>query len=331
MPGSKEGARMKRIILSRILVFSLVAAFVLSVAPGIAQIQIPPDIFGFGQLPPDIFEFLPPEMIFGGGMPVFQDIPDPFAPEFLMPGQAQEQKPCVFKISVVDSLITADIADCPMQTAFQDLSERTGIIFRVVSQDDPIVSARIRNADVRDAIQQMAPGHNIVFYYDENFPEYLIMAQVFPRIRIVLRPELIYLGTGAVTKIDIDTPEQAIKALAEDSHLDTKEEAVDILFQNKSDEGIKALRSALSDPEPQIRIAVIAGFAALGVREALPGIVKCLKDENPEVRQSAITAVAMLGDARNIKDIEPLKADKDLNVAISADKAVRILSAKEGR
>jgi hypothetical protein len=267
----------------------------------------------------------------GGDMPQFPDSIMPVAPE--LPSQAT-QKPYILNMRVADNLVAANITDCPMQIALQELAERTGIVFEVRSQDNPAISIYQQQLSFKDAVQRIAPDHNIVFYYDDSTPERLIGASIFPRSRPIQQPGVVILGTGEVTKTndEVDTPEQAIKVLAGgDARLSVKKVAVGVLIENKSDEAIKALTKSLSDPEPEIRKTVIEGFAHLKAREALPEIVKSLKDGNPGVRQSAVIAIMELGTAKNLKDVERLKADTDPSVAYFADKAIIKLSASAGK
>jgi hypothetical protein len=338
---------MKRIILSGFLVLSLVVAFALSVAPSSA-FQFQPNNSGFG--PPGMVPggggpgggfsgggfFGGPEEWFGGGpdeeMFPFQDPFSLIPPELLSQIPQQVQAPIILKIQIVDGMVSGDISDCPMQMALQDLADRTGIVFEVWSQDNPLVSVHLNQVGFQEAIHQIAPDHNVVFYYDENKPECILFVQVFPRIRTVEQRGLLYLGAGEVAKTneDVDILEQALKVLDGNARLEVKEKAINLLIHNKNDEAIKGLTGFLSDPSPEVRVAVIDIFAALGVHEALPAIVKNLKDTHPGVRQNAIAAVALLGDAKNIRDLKPLSTDKDPSVAGFADIAIKYLSTKAG-
>jgi len=250
-----------------------------------------------------------------------------------MTTQSQAQKPIVLKMRVVNSLVTADISDCPMQMALQDLADRSGIVFEVRSQDNPLVSVHPNQVDFHEAIQRISPNHNVIFFYDQDKSERIILAQVYPRARPVQQPGLVYLGTGAVTKNneEVDTPEQALKVLDGNARLEVKVKAINILIQNKSNETIKALAGSLSDPAPEVRVAVIESFVSMGAHSAVPEIVKCLKDPHPTVRQSAIMAIGDLGNDKNIKDLKPLSADKDPSIAAFADMAMKKLAASAGK
>jgi hypothetical protein len=231
---------------------------------------------------------------------------------------------------VDDGRVTATITNSPLQKVLQELAERTGVIFEVRSEDNPLVSVNLQKVSIPEAIDRIAPEFNTIFYYDKKQPksERITLVQVFPRKDLGPQPSILYLGTGAVTKSndDIETEEQALKILEEGTNVEVKEKAVEFLVDAKSDLAIDALIQSISDSEPEIRVAAIEGCAALNVQAALPNILKCLKDHHPAVRQSAATAVALLGTAQNLEDLKPLITDKDAGVAAAAETAVRKLS-----
>jgi len=249
-----------------------------------------------------------------------------------MPRQPTAQKPANEKlyIRIDGDKVTADIVNCPLQKALQELAERTGIIFELRSHDAPLVSIHLNKIPLEEAIQRIASNHNAVFYYEsDNSNGRIMKARVYPQTPNIQQPAIVYFGTGTITKTndDIDTAEQAVKVLAEDKRLAIKEKALKFLMNNKSEEAAKALMDALNDPMPEIRVAAIGGLVTFEKHDALTEIVKCLKDENPEVRKSAITAIALLGNDKNIPDIKPLSKDRDAGVALEAELAINKLSA----
>jgi hypothetical protein len=249
-----------------------------------------------------------------------------------MPPEQRQQPssiPEVLIMRVNEGRITADIANSPLQKVLRELAERTGIMFEVRTEDNPLVSVHLYGVSYQEAVQRIASNNDTIFFYDENRPEQIALVRVFPRTEPVKQPSVIYLGTGVVTKgnDDIDTPEQALKVLAEGASLKARERAIEILSQTRSDEGVEALMKSVSDAQPEIRMAAIEGLASLGEHGALPGILNCLKDSNSGVRQSAITAVALLGDESNLKDLKALSADKDAGVVAAAETAIQKLSA----
>jgi hypothetical protein len=246
------------------------------------------------------------------------------------PGTPPGQKPAVLKMRVNEGLVTAEITDCPMQNVLKEMAERTGVIFEVRSQDNPLISIRLSGIPIQESIQRMASGSNTVFLYDDTDPgrTRIQMVRIYPRDELP-QPGIVYLGTGTITKTDetVENPEQALKVLAEGKSIEGREKAIELLVSTKNKDAVPALTGAIADPAPEIRAAAIEGLAALGARAALPGIIKSLNDEHPGVRQSATNAVALLGDAGNLKDLKPLIRDKDASVAAAAETAIRKLSA----
>ncbi len=246
-----------------------------------------------------------------------------------MPAQPQPTKPAIINIRVEGNRVTADISDAPLQDVLQEFADRTGIIFEIRTHDNPFVSVHLSRVTLEEAIQRIISDSDTLIICDRKNSERITMVRVFARGTPQVQPGIIYLGTGVVmkTNVDVDTPEQALKALAESTNLESRVKAVEVLVNNKGDESAKTLMNAINDPAPEVRIAVIEGLASLGTPEALPIILKKLKDPNPGVRQSATTAVALLGDARNLRDLKPLSTDKDPSVAAAAEIAIRKLSA----
>jgi hypothetical protein len=240
------------------------------------------------------------------------------------------QQPAVQSIRVEEGKVTATITDSPLQNVLRELAERTGIIFEVRSQENPLVSVHLQRVDLQEAIERIVPGFNTIFFFDQSQPASgrITLVQVFPRTDVTPQPSILYLGTGSVTRSNdnIETEEQAFKILAESTDIEAKEKAVEILVTAKSEESIKVLISSISDSAPEIRVAAIEGLAALDVKAALPDILKVLRDRHPAVRQSAATAVALLGTAQNLKDLKPLSTDTDPGVAAAAETAIRKLS-----
>jgi hypothetical protein len=246
------------------------------------------------------------------------------------PGQpAVKIATSILDMRVIDGRITAKIVNCPLQKALQEMADRTGIIFEFRSHDNPAVSVHLDKAPLEEAIDRIASSHNIILDYSKEEGR-IGMVHVFPRTGAIQQPSLVILGSGTVTKTndDVENPEQAIRALAENARLEIKHKAIKILLDNKSEESVKALVNSLTDPEPEIRLSVIEGLVELKNHEALPEILKCLKDKDPKVRQSTITAVALMGNYKNVQDLKPLSADKDINIASAADVAIKTLSGR---
>lgn len=255
-------------------------------------------------------------------------------PQFPIPAARppQNQPPAVLKMHVEDARVTAEISNSPLQDVLRELADRTGIIFEVRSQINPPISLNLYRVSLQEAVQRIASGNNTMFFYSQSAlePERITLVKILPRGNPIQQPSIIYLGTGAVTKSgdNIETPEQALKALVESNNLEAREKAIEVLVATKSDLAAKILAVFVSDSAPEIRVAAVEGLAVLGARTALPEIVKLLKDAHPGVRQSAVKAIALLGNAENVKDLKPLIKDKDASVAAEAEIAIRKLSER---
>jgi len=266
-----------------------------------------------------------------------------------MPGASQQRRsgpatgakqpplnqPAVLNMRLENGRVTATIANSPLQVVLKDFADRTGIVFEVRSQRNPEVFVNLYGVSLEEAIERITPGFNTIFFYDKNSTGSapIKMVQVFPRGDKDPQPSIMYLGTGVVTKTNdtLENTEQALRALEESKDAEIKEQAIEILANAGSEEGIKALIKAISDSDPAIRVAAIEGLAALNIRAALPDILKSLKDRHPAVRQSAATVTALLGTAQNVKDLRPLRADRDAGVAAAAETAIRTLSTAVGK
>jgi hypothetical protein len=251
-------------------------------------------------------------------------------PSVSQPSRPAAKKAFLLKIRIEEGRVTADISNAPLQQVLQELADRTGIVFEVRAQEDPLVSIHLQHVSPAEAIQRIAAGSNAMFYYGQGAEsDRIMMVRIFSRSTPGPQPTLMYLGTGAVTKTNntVETPEEALEVLASESSIEEKEIGIEILAKSKNSLAVKALMDCLSDPAPEVRVAAIEGLAAMGAQEALPGILKSLKDEHPGVRHSAAMAVASLGTAGNLKDLRPLTSDKDAGVAAAAEIAIRRLSA----
>jgi len=127
-------------------------------------------------------------------------------------GMQQYQRPAVLSMRVDEGRITATIVDSPLQNVLADLAARTGVIFEVRSQENPLVSLNLHRVSLQEAIQRIAPGSNTICFYGKNQgdSDRITLVQLFPRIGTSQQPSILYLGTGTITKgNDIaDSPSQ---------------------------------------------------------------------------------------------------------------------------
>lgn len=257
----------------------------------------------------------------------------PIMPPRQVPGPPAPPIPSFMRLRVEDGWVTAEIRSEPIQQVLEELAARSGVVFEVPMQENEPVSVTFYKVTLQEAIQRLAGSSNFVIYYapDGAGGNKIQLVRIFSSPGKTPQPSLRYIGTGAITKTGddtVDSPEQAIKVLAESNKVDLRQKAVDVLVAAKGEAAIQALTLAMDDAAPEVRLAAIEGLATLGVRAALPRIVKSLNDPHPGVRQSAIIAVALMGDAENLKELRPLRKDPDPSVATAAETAIKRLSAR---
>jgi len=243
--------------------------------------------------------------------------------------------PAFIKIRVVDGRVSAEIRNAPLQDVLEELAARSGIVFEIQTQQNPVVSQIHDKADMAEAIQRiLGDTSDTIFQFtkDSSGQDRIGLVRVFPRGNQLQQPGLRFIGLGKVTKTGEDSPEspeQAATILEESKDLGLRQKAIEVLAMSKSESSTQALIKALSDPAPEIKAAAIDGLASQESSAALPKIVLALKDTHPGVRQSAIAAISLMGNASNVKDLTPLSQDSDANVAMAAEMAIRKLSGQQ--
>jgi acylphosphatase len=257
----------------------------------------------------------------------------PQLPPRAQPNPNPAATPGVMKMRVDEGRVTGEIQAVPIQQVLEELAARTGIVFEVPAQENDPVSITFYKVTVQEAVQRLVGASNSMIYYtrDETGTNRIQRVRIFSSPGKNPQPSLRYIGTGTVTKTGddtVDTPDQALKVLAESKKVDLRQKAVEVLVAAKGDAAVQALTQAVNDTAPEVRVAAIEGLATLGARSALPQILKSLRDPHPGVRQSAIVAVALMGDAVNVKDLRPLSKDPDASVAAAADTAIKKLATR---
>jgi hypothetical protein len=260
---------------------------------------------------------------------------NPFSGARPAPAPAPPAGPGLMKIRVEEGNITAQIVSMPLPNVLDELAARTGIVFELPSYLSTPVTVTFYKVSLREAVERLADTNNSIFYYatDAAGSSRISFVRIFARApnKPPQQVSLRYLGSGTVTKTgddSLDTPEQAMKVLAESDNIDVRQKAIDVLAKGKGDAAIEAITNALGDAAPEVRAAAIEALAGNGIRTALPQILLALKDGHPGVRQSAVIAVALLGDNDNVRQLQPLTRDKDASVAAAAEMAVRKLGSR---
>ncbi len=249
------------------------------------------------------------------------------------PAPAPPGAPAFMKILVDEDSVTAQIVSTPLPAVLQELAARTGVVFELPMQEATPVTLSLYKVTLKEAVERVADNKNSIFYYsrDAAGQSRIRFVRIFPRGNKPQQASLRYIGSGSVTRTSddtVDTPEQAMKVLAESQNVDARQKAVEVLARVKSDAAVEAIIKALGDSAPEVKVAAIEALAGTGVPGALPKIIPALKDPHPGVRQSAVVAVALLGDSDNVRQVQPLTRDKDASVAAAAEMAVRKLGMR---
>ena len=245
----------------------------------------------------------------------------------------QPNLPRSMKIRVEEDLVTAEFQNIPIQTALEEFAARSGVVFEVPLQENYPISLSLFRVPLAEAVQRLIGQGNSILYYERTDAgsSRIHFVRVLKRSPKAAQASLRYIGTGAITKSGedtIDSPDHAVKVLAEGKSADVRQKAVEVLVASKSELAVPALTAATRDAAPEVKAAAVEGLASLGARSALPQIIKCLKDSHPGVRRSAIDALALLGDAENLKDLRPMGHDQDASVAAAAEIAIKQLSMR---
>jgi hypothetical protein len=250
--------------------------------------------------------------------------------------QQQPQLPESMALRIEADQVTAEVRNAPLHKVLEEIASRTGVIFEISTELNPLVSISLFRVGLQESIQRIVAAGDSIFYFDRDAAglQKIKLVRIFPRGMKGRSGGLVFIGTGVptITGLDaIESPEQALKALSESPEIETKEKAIEVLVAAKGEVAVQALMKALSDPAPEILVAAIDGLAHMGARASLPQILSALNHDHPGVRQSAVEAVALLGSSQNIKDLRPLSQDKDAAVASAAEMAIRKLSSESTR
>jgi hypothetical protein len=254
---------------------------------------------------------------------------NPASPRYSNQPQNKIQTIEVLKIRVINGNVSADISDSSLQKVLQELADRTGIIFEIQSQDNPLISIHLQEIPVQDAIERIIGDGSIIYEYNQSDASRISLVRILTRTSSMQQSSILSLGTGVITKINIEirNAEQAHKVLASTADLEDRIKAIEVLAKVKGQSSMQALMEVLVDTAPEIRMAAIEGLASMKSYKALSEILSGLKDPDPGVRQRAISAVALLGTSRNIRDLKPLTFDKNAEVSAAAESAIQRLSA----
>lgn len=126
-------------------------------------------------------------------------------------------------------------------------------------------------------------------------------------------------------KLGEQDPEVLAEALNNLRSSDAEVRADAVLDIEPEGVGVRTLVDTLSDPDPEVRIAVISQLEDGDSPEATAGIVRALSDKDPEVVLQAIDALEFVGDQNSVSDLKRLLQHPNEEVRAEAQDAIDYL------
>jgi|WetSurMetagenome_2_1015567.scaffolds.fasta_scaffold61386_3 hypothetical protein len=122
------------------------------------------------------------------------------------PAQIQTQNqnivPLSLRMQIKDGRVNAAVRSAPLQRVLEELAARSGVVFQVQSQDNPLVSITLQEVSLQEAIQRIASADDLIFYHgrDSSGQSAMQLVKVYPRADVPLQPSIRYIGSGVITK-----------------------------------------------------------------------------------------------------------------------------------
>lgn len=122
------------------------------------------------------------------------------------------------------------------------------------------------------------------------------LRQLVPALRKIESPEMLAASWQALADLGSPVDEKGLANDLADSNPELRAAAARELLKRQPAEAIgRAAPLALSDPDPQVRVAVIEALGATRLPEALPTLERAFNGDSPEIRQAATRAVVAIG------------------------------------
>jgi HEAT repeat protein len=126
-------------------------------------------------------------------------------------------------------------------------------------------------------------------------------------------------------KLGGQDPEVLAEALNNLRSSDAEVRADAVLDIEPEGVGLRTLVDTLSDPDSEVRIAVISQLEDGDSPEATAGIVRALSDKDPEVVLQAIDALEFVGDETSVSELKRLLQHPNEEVRSEAQDAIDYL------
>jgi len=141
-----------------------------------------------------------------------------------------------------------------------------------------------------------------------------------------LRVEAIKTIAGVSHELTVKT---LIAQMAADPSAQVRQECINALILLEIEEGLPAVRRALTDPAASVRLAAVWGLYHLAGQESISGLLPMVFDEDEEVRRRAVTCIGWLGKKEYAMDLVPLLTDSSVPVRRAVAEALGNLRPRQ--
>jgi HEAT repeat protein len=108
-----------------------------------------------------------------------------------------------------------------------------------------------------------------------------------------------------------------------------RQECIKALTKQEVNEGLRAVKCALTDRAASVRLAAVWGLYRLAGAESASDLIRTLSDENEEVRRRAATCIGWLRQQELAVELLPLLSDKSACVRRAAIEAMGNLRSRK--
>ena len=156
---------------------------------------------------------------------------------------------------------------------------------------------------------------------------------IFTRALSEIASQDIDVRTNAVTAIGGIRHKLSIKALvtqlAHETSPHVRQECVKALTRQEVNEGLQAVKCALTDEAASVRLAAVWGLYRLAGAESASELVRMVSDEDEEVRRRSATCIGWLRQEELAVELLPLLSDRSACVRRAAIEAMGNLHSQQ--
>jgi len=155
---------------------------------------------------------------------------------------------------------------------------------------------------------------------------------IFTRALSDIASQDVEVRTNAVKMIGSIRHKLSIKALvtqlARETSPQVRQECVKALTRQEVNEGLRAVKRALSDQAASVRLAAVWGLYRLAGAESASGLVRMLSDEDEEVQRRSATCIGWLRQEELAVELLPLLSNRSACVRRAAIEAMGKLRSR---